>query len=336
MRHQSPDLVRVLEAAYEMDVPDDAWVRGIIEAVRPCAEDGLGMAAYLYDFSVRPFTVRSLAHDSPIDQRGLRMLLDSSNDDYVRRSWMTPPVATASEVPGYEGHPGVLEVFHPAGIRDVLVINARDPIGVGCWIGAPLRSLRRLAPAERDRWGRIAAHLRSALRLRLRLAQAPQLATRPGGDTMPLGAKEAVFTPDGKIEHITADAETSRAALRDAVLAIERARGTLRGDPDRALPSWKALVQARWTLVDELAVGGQRYVLARSNEMTSVGVQSLTPRERQVAACIAMGNTNKEAAYELGLSHSTVRVLVARACAKLGAKSRTDLIALYRRGELMQ
>lgn len=153
---------------------------------------------------------------------------------------------------------------------------------------------------------------------------------------MPLGAKEAVFTPDGKIEHITADAETSRAALRDAVLAIERARGTLRGDPDRALPSWKALVQARWTLVDELAVGGQRYVLARSNEMTSVGVQSLTPRERQVAACIAMGNTNKEAAYELGLSHSTVRVLVARACAKLGAKSRTDLIALYRRGELMQ
>lgn len=332
MRHQSADLVRVLEAAYEMDLPEDAWIRGLIEAVRPCAEDGLGMAAYLYDFSVRPFMLRCFTHDSPVDERGLSMLFDQSNDDYVRRSWMTPPVGTASEVPGFDTHPGVLDVFHPAGIRDIFVLNALDPIGIGCWIGAPLRAVRQLAPADRERWSRIAAHVRAALRLRLRLAQTPPAEVNDGGDRP--GAKQAVFTPDGKLQHITVDAEGSRATLREAVLAIERARGPLRRDPDRALPSWKALVQARWTLVDELTVGGQRYVLARTNELSSVGFESLTPRERQVAACIAMGNTNKEAAYELGLSHSTVRVLVARACAKLGAKSRTQLIALYRRSEL--
>ncbi len=47
-----------------------------------------------------------------------------------------------------------------------------------------------------------------------------------------------------------------------------------------------------------------------------------------------MGYTNKETAYELGLSHSTVRVLVARAGAKLAVTSREDLVAHYRRAAL--
>jgi DNA-binding CsgD family transcriptional regulator len=118
------------------------------------------------------------------------------------------------------------------------------------------------------------------------------------------------------------------------VLGIERARGVLRNDADRALPTWRALVQARWSLVDEFQADGQRYVLARTNGLSSQGMSLLTPRERQVSACIAMGHSNKEAAYELGLSHSTVRVLVARACAKLGARTRVELVEKYRSGQL--
>jgi DNA-binding NarL/FixJ family response regulator len=48
----------------------------------------------------------------------------------------------------------------------------------------------------------------------------------------------------------------------------------------------------------------------------------LSPRERQVLDLINSGRTYKEAAFELGLSASTVRVLYSRAMAKLGRVKR--------------
>jgi RNA polymerase sigma factor (sigma-70 family) len=50
----------------------------------------------------------------------------------------------------------------------------------------------------------------------------------------------------------------------------------------------------------------------------------LTPRERQILDLIHSGQTQKEVAFQLGLSDATVRVLYSRAMAKLGrAKRRT-------------
>jgi DNA-binding CsgD family transcriptional regulator len=43
-----------------------------------------------------------------------------------------------------------------------------------------------------------------------------------------------------------------------------------------------------------------------------------------------MGHTNKVIAYELGLSASTVRVLLTRASRKLGVSGRQRLIERYR------
>jgi DNA-binding CsgD family transcriptional regulator len=43
-----------------------------------------------------------------------------------------------------------------------------------------------------------------------------------------------------------------------------------------------------------------------------------------------MGHSNKEIAYELGLSASTVRVLIARAGRKLGVVGRAAVLARYR------
>jgi DNA-binding NarL/FixJ family response regulator len=38
------------------------------------------------------------------------------------------------------------------------------------------------------------------------------------------------------------------------------------------------------------------------------------------------GSHNKAIAFELGIAHSTVRVLLARAAAKLGVRSRTEVL----------
>jgi DNA-binding NarL/FixJ family response regulator len=44
----------------------------------------------------------------------------------------------------------------------------------------------------------------------------------------------------------------------------------------------------------------------------------LSPREQQILDLVAGGRTQKEAAFELGLSDATVRVLYSRAMKKLG------------------
>jgi len=52
---------------------------------------------------------------------------------------------------------------------------------------------------------------------------------------------------------------------------------------------------------------------------------SLTPRERQVLAVRQQGHSNKSAAHELGLSSSTVRVLLARGLKKLRVRTLAEL-----------
>ena len=49
----------------------------------------------------------------------------------------------------------------------------------------------------------------------------------------------------------------------------------------------------------------------------------LSPRELEVAACLRRGRPNKAIARELAISESTVKVLVCRILAKLGAANRT-------------
>lgn len=319
------DAVRVLEATYAIDQPERAWLSGVVEAIRPAIEDGLGMAAYIYDASARPLAVREPILDCPLDAQGLSVLMSGSSEDYVRGAWLAKVAATASETAGFAEHPGVAQVFHPVGIRDVMVINALDPLGIGCLVGAPLRRLRTLTEHERERWERVGAHLQAALRLRLRLAT-PEASKEADAS----GKVEAVLTRDSKIEHIEASARGAEESLKQAVVDIERARRTLRKKPDRALGSWRTLVRARWTLVHDFEAAGDRYIVARSNGPSANGPPMLSARERQVLGCLAMGHSLKVIAYELGLSHSTIRVLLARARAKLGAKDRVELIEKFR------
>jgi RNA polymerase sigma factor (sigma-70 family) len=46
----------------------------------------------------------------------------------------------------------------------------------------------------------------------------------------------------------------------------------------------------------------------------------LSPRERQILDMITMGRSQKEVAYDLGISDATVRVLYSRAMNKLGRR----------------
>lgn len=58
----------------------------------------------------------------------------------------------------------------------------------------------------------------------------------------------------------------------------------------------------------------------------------LSPREREVGLLVAQGLTNREAAFQLGVSTGTVKLHVHNILRKLGANSRHRLIALLTSG----
>jgi hypothetical protein len=203
--------------------------------------------------------------------------------------------------------------FVPYGVKDLLFLNAHDPTRSGCFVGQVCDHEIRRAP-HRSRWIRVAAHVAAGLRLRRKLHRA--------GSSHEALEPQAVLTPSGRVEHATGTASmpSARERLRTAALAADRARGPLRRkDPDEALQIWRGLVAGQWSLVDWFDTDGRRYVIAHENAPIAPDPRALTERERQVAGFAALGHSNKLIAYELGLSPSTVGVLLARAKKKVDA-----------------
>jgi DNA-binding CsgD family transcriptional regulator len=100
------------------------------------------------------------------------------------------------------------------------------------------------------------------------------------------------------------NAVASRSMAKVAARAADRARGSPAEPGPRATPEL-------W--------------LARSYD--------LTPREAEVAACIAAGSSYKETAYRLGISIKTVKTHISRVYEKTGCGSNVGLSLLLRKAE---
>lgn len=87
---------------------------------------------------------------------------------------------------------------------------------------------------------------------------------------------------------------------------------------------------ARWAVIADFVSCGERYLVVRETSNARVNIRPLTAREREIVMRMAAGATPKAIAYELGLSDSTVRVLMGRARAKLGLETRAALLEALR------
>jgi DNA-binding CsgD family transcriptional regulator len=83
----------------------------------------------------------------------------------------------------------------------------------------------------------------------------------------------------------------------------------------------------RWRFVDSFEREGVRYVVVSAEPAQPPSLLVLTRRERQVVAEAAGGSSNQQIAQQLGISHATVRVLMARAANRLGVRTRKALLA---------
>jgi hypothetical protein len=197
------------------------------------------------------------------------------------------------------------------GIADAIGINGLDSPKSGIWVGAYLPRVRSLARGEESLYRRMARHLAAGNRLRRRLGRRVPTNEEAG----------AILSPSGRVEHAGPSARTAevRTALREAVLAMDRARGAeRRTDPDGAVRRWQVLADSRFTLMDRFESDGRRFVVTCENQLDTTEHPRLTARERQIVALYRLGSDPKMIAYELGLADATVRVLLSRAARRLG------------------
>ena len=324
-------IIDFTEAAYDLELGAEEWLPTILRRGLPVLEQGLGVAGMRYG---RP------------PEEGPFQLLDihvaSGPEDFAERHAAalatTPPEVLREQVrPGGAGTASMNSQGDPEQLahytsyvdycKDLLYITAVDCKGAGMAIVAPLAEVTTLSEHEAQRWQMLAAHVDAGHRLRHGLAaqeDCDELRT-----DLPYDA-EAIFDANSfRMADAVGEAQerTATRKLRDAAVAVDRARGKMRDtDPEKALAIWKALVRGRWSMVDWFDSDGRRFVLALPNSPQVNDPRGLTERESQVVAYAVLGQTNKMIGYRLGLSKSRVSMLLRSAMRKLGVQTRSQLV----------
>lgn len=316
----------VVEAAYRIDEPDEDWLRGVADAARPALDHGLGAMCVAFRLSDGgtvhlaggPVTVGS----APEGYDGvIRSVSTALSPVHVSHSWAHPLAFDTASAAFRRANPDgdweefpVMRSSRRLGVRDNLVAKQLDPTGVGCLIVAPLATeMPVIEPRSEARWRLVMTHVLAGLRLRSSLREARE---------------EAVLDPSGRVLHAEdgAKSQSARDALREAAKHVVRAGMQAgRGDPDAALRAWRGLVRGRWSLVDRFDSDGRRYLVARPNEPGVRSPRALSQRERQVLAYAALGRSNKDIAYALGLVPSTVSTHLRAALRRLGLRHASQL-----------
>lgn len=321
----SKDLLGVVETAYRLDGSDDVWLESLVAEIQPLLDVGRGVAGFFFDarnakkleFS-KPVVLGAPAASRIALSAAMRLLPSRM----VRQAFVAPIwYSTASNAFGLgerlRDFVLARQFGHQFGCYDMIGFKVVDPSARGVFVLAALPDITTVSARDTHVWGMCAAHVGAALRLRRALT--------PAG----FDGAEAVLKPNGSLAHAEATAQKAgaRDALREAVLASERARGSMRRTaPDDALELWQALVAGRWSLVEHFDTDGHRYLVAKRNDPSVRDPRGLSVRERQVVAFAALGHPSKLIGYELGLAPSTVSKHLTSAMRKLGVHTLAELM----------
>ena len=319
-----PSVVDIIESAYRLDGARLVWLKGLCDAARPLLDSGHGVIAWTLD--ARGGRVPRLSRTV---RSGGRKEFERTNASFMEALgpqtgvavYRCPSVGTASELVPMLGL--TMTRWHeiaPRDVMDLFSVSAQSADGLNVMLAAPLGERRRTSKRERTLWSMVAAHLASAFRLRTALEEVGPSA---------LDA-QAILRPSGVCEHAepAAQSKSTRAALREAAIAIDRARRR-RSPASRAddLLHWPPLIAARWSLLDQFEADGRRYLIAVDNAARLGDPRELSAREQQVVAHAVLGHSIKLMGYELGLSSKTISFHLRRAYLKLGVRNRLELLS---------
>ncbi len=336
--------LRILDAAYRLDLDEDAWLDGLTDALAPTIDLGSGVHAFLFDVGGELSHPRLHGGDpewasswrtvwwetlmKPMDASTLSAIASSGPLAYTRDIFAT----TSSAVPTFEdlldsvGASRVDEGLpqNVARYPDSLNFIAHDLSGRGVGFCANRARLSEGPPASAsvEVAGLIAAHLAAAIRLR----------SRRDAERSAIHAADVVLSDRGEVLDVREGArlDAQLDALRDAARTVvySKKRSAEDGDGRASLALWQVLFSKAFSVVDVYEQDGHRYLVAKRNrpELRGDVATSLTRREREVVGLLARGHSNKLIAYELALSASTVANHIASASRKLGVGSVRELI----------
>lgn len=342
-------LLDVLDVAYHVHQRSGPWLQSVMDQLRPVIDQGEGALAFVMreyaDGRVvivdpapsgigdywKPWTTQmnALPHEVRRYARGLPAL--------AYKSHFT--VAAMTSVPSFRMY--VQENFReslrapPANAETVLAqdeaqnlpwaeclaLHAGDPaVGDVFFVAPRPRRVSELPSFETlHTWSRVMGHVANAYRL--------QQLVESAGHALFDGA-EAVLDAEGRVLDAEGAAQPAdaRQVLRDAARRRDSARTRSNArSVDDVTEQWRALVAGRWSLVDVFDHDGRRFVVARRNDLAASS-PVLSDRERQIAAYLATGQSNKVIAYQMGVSLSTVATHARRIARKLGADNRVMLV----------
>lgn len=325
-RIHAQSAIDLVERAYRLDGTEHEWLSELLTIAHRDLDTGHGVYAFTGSDPVPNLAATPVFAEREVPPAFLQRLQELNRDapnaiyDLLRTRLVT--CGGLEQVLGADSP--VVEHFRqlmtPAGVRDGFCLFAQDAEGGSITLSAPAREAVAPAPRVRGVWQRIGLHVASALRLRRKLAQC---ATE----------RDALLAPNGTFEdaanHLRDD-PSARDALTRAVHAMERARrADLRSSPEHALSLWQGLVAGEWSLVDHWERGGRRYVAAYRNRPNLRDPRALTRTEATVVKLLALGASNKEIAYMLGLPTGTVATSVAQILRKFRLANRVQLATLF-------
>lgn len=327
LRFDALPITHFLEALYDLEQPRDDWFRGTLGAAGTAFDRGDGVGMLLYDASgeaPRLDAIDGVNIEPGFIELGQTIHRQPELAQAILNTYRNVVCTTLPEQIGTDDLQGMEDRYAEHDVRDQILINGGNPDGLGCVLYVFSSRRIELGAESSALFARIASHLSTAYRLHRRLHDTPR------SDT---GGVEAVLRVDGRVEHANGELK-EKPLLRHLSAAVGRREWAKSGEAgnnsDRTVAAWQPMVAARWSLVDAYEKNGVRYVTARENSPVRGGVSLLSAREQQVTSLAALGHSNKLIAYELGLAHSTVRVLFTRAAAKLGARTRAEVIERVR------
>jgi DNA-binding CsgD family transcriptional regulator len=318
------DPIAILEALYHLEGSEPEWVHRVLEAACPSLDHGMGVMGWTYSLvpsgQIVHTAVMAGAPRSEDLQSRLLEIVAKSYKDPAAQAWLGRRYARPVDTLGPFRPPFPAEVakeFRSSlNASDVLRVSLTDPEGFGFALGALIPLDQKPNLESKPVLARVATHLRTAMRARMRTART-----------------EAVLEADGRVAHCEEEASSrqTRTALREAARSIDRARGRLRSrDPEGAVALWRGLVDGTWTLVDQHESDGRRYIIARRNEPRSQAFLPGLSREETICLLYAaMGNSQKLIGYELGTSEPQVSRLLRGAMQKLGIASKSHLAGWF-------
>lgn len=334
--------IEIVERAYAPVDNDEDWLRGLGEAAarvlgtgmpveasihRPRSDDVFGATAQVFtsdDPALAAMVLEVYVAAARAAPEGQVLAERFQNRCHTGTSWTRD-----SNLPMTQMRAAFAPLREIYGIADNLIIQGWDLSGHCVHLALMLPEETVLHPRTQHTLMRVATHLGAALRLRQALAKAD--VTLADSEQVMADA-EAVLDASGKVVDASGSAKTLRARerLRDAALAIDKARGRMaRERPEEAMELWRGLVAGRWSIIEITDSDDRRYWVARRNEPAIADDRRLTRREGQVVGMAALGLSDEMVAYSLGLAEATVCTHLRRAMKKLGMQRRADLVALY-------